>query len=140
MPLWISFLLIALAAASVIYIMRQVRQTPQPPWSDDAPSLALLAATIENWPSKTELAAMLQAAGIGCTVGAHAIRLQEHPAFVFRDLDGPAPPTISGDHDSAAALASLAQRVSAALSANAIRHRFEVYDGDGKQVAAFTNT
>ena len=137
-PIWVSVTGMAIAAASVLYMMRQIQKNPgAAPWSDDEESVALLAGTIENWPSKDQLATMLNEAGLEPNVGAHAIRLTACPSFVFRDFDGPVAPSISADHESVEGLRDITAKVSQALEQHGIRHRLEVYDADGECVAKF---
>lgn len=119
-------------------MMWLIRKNPGvTPWSDDEDTAALVAGTIENWPSKDELVGILSDAGIDTVVGEHAVKLRACSSFVFRDFDGAATPSITAVHDSVHALKDMAGKVSGALAKHAIRHQFEVYDDDGKLVTSF---
>ena len=137
-PLWIFLGLSACSAGYFIYIAWLIQKNPGvAPWRDEGESMALLSGTIENWPSKDQLATILNKAGIKTRTGTHAIRLAECPSFVFRDLDGPAAPSMSADHDFVEPLRDITAKVSEALAKHDIRHRFEVYDADGTCVSEF---
>jgi len=90
---------------------------------------AILAGEIDNWPSKAQLAELLQSSGFSIEEGQHSILLNDFDHFVFRDLGADiCRPNISADHVSATELAAFARRVSVAFAEQGIRHRFEIYD------------
>lgn len=96
---------------------------------------ATLAGECAPWPARPALHAALLEAGFSLTAGVHAIRVTECEHFVFQQLDGDVPPAIDADAASVERLIADATRVSTALTAAEIRHRFEVYDGDDRLVA-----
>jgi len=90
---------------------------------------ASLAGEISDWPEKAEMAELLRRAGFQVTVGKYSIRFDEFDHLVFREYGGDiSDPCITADSDSLDALLVFSGRVSQALSANSIRHRFEIYD------------
>ena len=92
---------------------------------------ASLAGEISDWPEKTEMARLLRKAGFQVTVGRFSIRLDDFDHFAFREYGGDlGDPCITADNESLDALLAFSGRVSQALSANSIRHRFEIYDGN----------
>lgn len=92
---------------------------------------ALLAAECDPWPSLAGLVDLLRAAGLQVQAGAHAVRVSDCEHFVFRDFGGAAPsPGISADAQTVSRLLADAQRVSGALAAAGVHHRFEVYGPD----------
>ena len=139
MYLWAILAIGAASAASFIYMSRLFQRNPGfAPWADEeADKEALLAGQISNWPSKDELDALLRKAGLRTVKGAYSIRLEECGNFIFRDLGGPAPPSITASHDSAQELARISAKVSNALTEGGVRHRFEIYDGDERLTAEF---
>ncbi len=98
---------------------------------DDAP----LSAEVLGLPDKTALATRQRADGFGVVKGAFSLRLTDFDYFVFRDFDdrvGSCP--ITADPPDDAVLATCATGVSGTLARAGIRHRFEVYAGQGDPV------
>lgn len=90
---------------------------------------AVFAGQLASWPSKPDLAALLAAAGIKVITGKFSIRVADAAHFVFQNLGGDlTEPQIDADAATVAELLADAQRVSDALAAARIRHRFEIYD------------
>lgn len=93
---------------------------------------AILAAELAPGPSKADMASLLRAAGLTADVGRFSIRVRECVHLVFQayggDLGGP---TVEASAPSVERLLRDAQLVSGALARAGVRHRFEVYDGDG---------
>jgi hypothetical protein len=132
LPLWVSLPILGCFVASGAYMGWLIKKNPSAtPWSDDEESSALLSATIENWPSKNELAAWLNEVGIETLMGEHAIRIAACSSFVFRDFDGAESPSLTGDHESVETLRYITEKVSDVLKRKDVRHRFEVYDDSG---------
>ena len=102
----------------------------QEPLNDD---FATLAGELSVWPAKAEMAEILRTAGLHIDVGRHAIRVDACENFSFQhfadapgDLDTPC---VVASAETVESLLRDAQRVSRALAAANIRHRFEIHDG-----------
>ena len=88
-------------------------------------SSSYLSGEFAVWPNKSRLVEALHAAGLKVREGQHSIRVESCEHFVFQGL--PDLPAIDADATSAAEMIADARRVSDALSAAQIPHRFEVY-------------
>jgi hypothetical protein len=98
-------------------------------------SAAYLAAELRGWPSKEHMASILRAAGLRISVGHYSIRLNDFSNFIFAEYGGDlGEPSIEADASSPEALAWEAQRVSSALSAAGVVHRFEIYSEDDEEI------
>lgn len=96
---------------------------------------ARIAGQLASWPSKREMAAILRRAGLSVTVGQYSIRVDDCDRFVFQEYGGDlGEPCIDADADSPAQPLHDAGRVSRALAAANIRHRFELYDENNAMV------
>ncbi len=97
---------------------------------------AVLSGQLASWPSKQDLAAILEAADVRVIVGAYSLCVANASHFVFQHLGGDfGEPQIDADAASVAEMLSDAARVSEALSKARIRHRFEIYDEDNALAA-----
>jgi hypothetical protein len=86
-----------------------------------------LYGQLEKWPSKTEMAKLMEAAGFSVYVGQYSIRLQDCEHFVFQEYGGDlGDPQFDADASSLEKMLEDGGRVSAALTAARIRHRFEI--------------
>ena len=92
---------------------------------------------LDPWPSKAETAQIFQEADFGVEVGKHSVRILVCSIFSFEGF-GFGEPAIECDANSTDAIPDVA-RVSAALAARDIRHRFELYGGpnDREELAYF---
>ncbi|MBM7066761.1 hypothetical protein [Actibacterium sp. 188UL27-1] len=82
------------------------------------------------------MADLLRAVGFELTIGRYSTRLAGIDHFVFREYGSDiGQPCITADHDRVDLLAKFAKRLSDALTAHGIRHRFEIY-GSGCQLFA----
>jgi hypothetical protein len=97
-----------------------------------------IAGELEHWPSKHELADILKAAGLRCSVGKYSIRIEDCDHFYFQNYGGDiCEPSIDADSDSVDQLTREAEMVSSALGKGGLRHRFEMLDDNGVEVAYF---
>lgn len=88
-----------------------------------------LDGQLEAWPSKTEMARLLREAGFSVVVGRYSIRLQDCEHFALQEYGGDlGEPQFDADARSLARMLDDAGRVSRALAAADLRHRFELYD------------
>lgn len=91
---------------------------------------ATVAGELSNWPTKERLAQLLIAAGHQIYVGRYSIRVEDCEHFSFEQFAGDlGEPCIVADAETTDQMVRDAQRVSHALAAANLRHRFEVYDG-----------
>lgn len=96
-----------------------------------------LSGEIDRWPTKDQMAGILRAAGLSVTVGAYSIRINDCEHFVLQEYGGDlGDPSIDADAASLVAMLNDAGRVSAALAAADIRHRFEMY-GNGDEPVGY---
>ncbi len=97
---------------------------------------ATLAAELDSWPAKKSLMDLLTSDGFDVAEGKFSIRLNDFEHFVFRELDGGIRSgSITADHVSTRELVDFSHRVSHTLAKGNIRHRFEVYSGEGELAA-----
>jgi hypothetical protein len=90
---------------------------------------ARLSGECDPWPTKIAMASLLDGAGLRVYVGQYSVRVDDCDHFIFEEYGGDlGDPTISADAETAEAMITDAQLVSAALTAAKVRHRFEVYD------------
>jgi|GEM_PF-952770 len=88
-----------------------------------------LYGQLETWPSKTEMATLMEAARFSVQVGQYSIRLRDCEHFVFQEYGGDlGDPQFDADASSLEKMLEDGGRVSAALAAAGIRHRFEKYN------------
>ena len=110
-----------------------MRPAAPSPMHDDA----LLAGEVSPWPSKAGMADILRAAGLSVTMGRYAIRVDDCECFAFQAYGGDlGEPMIQASAETLERLLQDATRVSLALAAAGLRHRFEVYDG-GERLAGY---
>lgn len=94
-----------------------------------------LHGQLEEWPSKTEMTRLMEAAGFSVYVGRYSIRLQDCEHFVFQEYGGDlGDPQFDADASTLEKMLKDAGRVSAALTAADIRHRFELYNDNDELV------
>ncbi|NES82316.1 MAG: hypothetical protein F6K10_13440 [Moorea sp. SIO2B7] len=94
-----------------------------------------LAGQIDGWPNKNKMAALLRAAGLEVTVGTYSISINDCEHFVLQEYGGDlGDPCFDADAESLDVMLYDARRVSAALAAANIRHRFELYSDDNELV------
>jgi hypothetical protein len=94
-----------------------------------------IAGELESWPALSEMATVLQAAGLRCTVGKYSIRIENCAHFVFLEYGADLGlPQIDADADSLDLMLQDASVVSAALRSADLKHRFEIYDENNKLV------
>ena len=94
-----------------------------------------IAGELAHWPSKSQLASLLRKAGFQVSVGSYSIRLQDCEHIAFQEYGGDlGDPQIEADAESIDDLLRDAKRVSDALTANRIRHRFEIYADDHRLI------
>ena len=97
---------------------------------------AILAGELSCWPSQAALAEILRAAGLDLDIGRYAIEIRACENFSFQHFGGDrGMPCIVAEAETAERMIRDAQRVSRALAAASIRHRFEIYDGHDTLVA-----
>jgi hypothetical protein len=95
---------------------------------------AHLCGELREWPDKDRMVSILSAAGMRVTLGRYSIRLDELSHFVFQGYGGDlGNPQIEADCETAELLKQEATRVSKALGAADIPHRFEIY-GEGGEI------
>ncbi len=94
-----------------------------------------LQGQLEKWPNKAEMARMLEATGFSVYVGRYSIRLQDCEHFVIQEYgDDLGEPQFDADASTLENMIEVGGRVSAALAARDIRHRFELYNDNDEQV------
>jgi len=92
---------------------------------------AILAGQLAIWPTRDDLAAVLQNGGLSVRIGAYSLRLEDCQHFVIQGYGGDLEsPLIDATAATVSDLHRDAQRVSNALSAAQIKHRFEIYGPD----------
>jgi len=88
-----------------------------------------LAGVIDDWPTKEEMASLLEDAGLSINVGKYSIRIQDCSHFVFQEYGGDlGGPCIDADAENTEDMIKCATLVSNALKKSNIGHSFEVYD------------
>lgn len=99
-----------------------------------------LHGQLEKWPSKTKMARLMEAAGFSVYVGRYSIRLQDCEHFAFQEYGGElGDPQFDADASSLEKMLEDGRRVSAALTAADIRHRFELYNDNDELVGCGIN-
>ncbi|NJM99659.1 MAG: hypothetical protein HC800_23185 [Phormidesmis sp. RL_2_1] len=94
-----------------------------------------LYGQLEKWPSKTEMARLMEAAGFTVYVGQDSIRLRDCEHFAFQEYGGDlGDPQFDADGSTLEKMLEDCGRVSAALAGADIRHRFEIYNDDDELV------
>ena len=84
---------------------------------------------LARWPTKTQMVSILQQAGLRVAEGRYSIRVEDCSHFVFQEYGNDLGcPCVDADADSLAAMMRDTERVSAALTKQKLKHRFEVYD------------
>ncbi|WP_339731706.1 hypothetical protein [uncultured Gimesia sp.] len=89
-----------------------------------------IAGELAEWPTKSEMAQILDEAGLDVSVGLYSIQvlLSGNACFAFEEYGGDlGDPVINADADSAEELLREARLVSDALMRAKLRHRFEIY-------------
>lgn len=98
----------------------------------------LLSGEIDRWPSKTEMVQVMENAGLSIIEGRYSIRIKDCEHFGFQEYGGDlGDPVIEADASSLEKMLDDASRVSAALTAAKIRHRFELYDEDDDEMVGY---
>jgi hypothetical protein len=98
-------------------------------------SVVRLYGQLEKWPSKTEMARLMETAGFSVHVGLYSIRLQDCEHFAFQEYGGDlGDPQFDADAGTLEKMFEDGGRVSAALTAADIRHRFELYNDNDELV------
>ena len=98
---------------------------------------AILFGELDPWPPKDDLAAVLSKGGLRVQSGRYSLRLEDcHHFLIQRMGDDLASPQIEATAPSADELARDARRVSEALAAAQIKHRFEIY-GPNEMLEAY---
>ena len=83
------------------------------------------------------MASLLRAAGLNVTVGMYSIRINNCEHFVMQEYGGDfGAPYFDADADKLSKMLDDSRRVSVALTAEDIRHRFELYDG-GEELVGY---
>lgn len=94
-----------------------------------------LCGELESWPSKARMARLLASAGFSVVVGRYSIRLADCEHFVLQEYGGDlGEPQFDADASTLGRMLDDAGRVSRALAAADLRHRFELYDGNDELV------
>ena len=94
-----------------------------------------LCGEIDEWPRKFEMARIMRDAGLKVNVGQYSVRLDNCEHFVFQHYGGDiCDPIVEADGSNLEIMTRDARRVSDALTAKNIRHRFELYDDSGEMV------
>ena len=94
-----------------------------------------LCGQLEVWPRKSRMAGLLRGAGLSVVVGRYSITFCDCEHFRIQEYGGDwGPPYIDADADTLDRLHADARRVSDALAASDLRHRFELYDGADRLV------
>jgi|TARA_B110000902_G_scaffold255140_1_gene320077 hypothetical protein len=90
---------------------------------------AFMVGRLSPWPSKEELADLLNSNGLDISIGKYSIRIKNFSHFVFQQYGGDlGEPDIDADAESAAEMIDSAEIVSRILANANIKHRFEIYD------------
>ena len=96
-----------------------------------------LYGQLEKWPSKTQMARLMEAAGLTVYVGQYSIRLRDCEHFAFQEYGGVlGDPQFDADASILEKMLEDGGRVSAALASADIRHRFEIY-GDNDELVGY---
>ena len=99
---------------------------------------AYVAGELESWPVKGEMASLLRGAGFRVYVGRYSIRLEDCERFIFQEYGGDlGEPQIDAEAATLEQMQADAQRVSSALAAADIRHRFELYVEGEDEMAGY---
>ena len=94
-----------------------------------------LYGKLDGWPSKEEMAHLLESAGFLVVVGRYSIRLKDCEHFVFQKYGGDlGDPQFDADASSLEQMLNDAGRVSAVFVSADICHRFELYNDLDKLV------
>ena len=94
-----------------------------------------LYGQLESWPSKSDMVRILETAGLSAVVGKYSIRVQDCEHFVIQEFGGDlGDPVFNADASTPERMIEDGARVSAALAAGNLRHRFELYDNDDRLV------
>lgn len=98
-------------------------------------TFAILHGELATWPSKEQLAGILQDAGLSVYIGQYSIRVEDCQHFSFKEYGGDlGDPVIDADANSADAMKRDARLVSNALTCAGIKHRFEIYDSANRPI------
>ncbi len=96
---------------------------------------AYLSGELREWPDKQRMVSILRAAGLRFTVGRYSIRFDDLTDFIFQEYGGDlGKPRIEANGNTPDLLQQEASRVSAALAAARIAHRFEIYSDRGEML------
>ena len=94
-------------------------------------SVVRIAGQVADWPTKDQMAAILQAAGLRVYVEQYSVRVEDCSHFVFQEYGGDlGKPQIDADAESLEQMLRDATLVSDALARAGIRHRFGLYNDD----------
>jgi hypothetical protein len=94
-----------------------------------------IAGELSTWPDKHRMAKILHKGGLNVYVSKYSVRVEDCSHFSFEHYGGDiGEPIIDADADSLDEMMRDAKRVSAALAAAGIRHRFELYDAANEMV------
>lgn len=94
-----------------------------------------LYGNLDGWPSKTEMAQLLEAAGFSVYVGQYSIRLNDCEHFVLQEYGGDlGDPQFDACANTLEQMLDDGERVSAALASADIRHRFELHNNRDEMV------
>lgn len=89
---------------------------------------AYLAGELAKWPTMSQMASLLQSAGLRVYVGRYSIRIDDFSHFTFQEYGGDLGyPQIEADADDVETLAAEAKRVSDIFTNAGLVHRFEIY-------------
>ena len=98
----------------------------------------ILAGEIDRWPSKTVMIQILENAGLSIIEGRYSIRIKDCEYFGFHEYGGDlGDPVIEADASSLEKMLDDASRVSAALAAANLRHRFELYSENNDKMVGY---
>jgi hypothetical protein len=96
----------------------------------------MLCGELSPWPTKERLAEVLRAANIECSIGRYSVRLIGCGHFSFECYGGDiCDPRMNVDAETPEELNTHALRVSTALAAAGITHRFELYNSADRMFA-----
>jgi hypothetical protein len=91
---------------------------------------------LSPWASKERLAEVLRAGGLRVYVGPYSVRVEDCSHFQFEHYGGDlGAPHIDAEADSVEQMQREAAMVSVALARAGLRHRFEILDGHGNEIA-----
>ena len=94
-----------------------------------------ISGELEHWPSMSEMADILSAAGLSVGLGRYSLSLTDFDHFVFQEYRGDwGAPEVDFEADSLDDMLRDAGRVSQVLADANLRHRFEIYDDAHKLV------